>query len=444
MWLCDWKDFDEQCSRLLADVRGGVPALDPLTALAVAPSPADQLKCSELFVAEYVAAGPAQRVVDRRSPHERIRLAYVSPDFRDHPVSFLTVGMLEQHDKSRFDVFAISLSPDRESAMRTRIKRAVGDFIDVSGRSDADVVELMRELEVDIAIDLAGLTQGARPNILAQRVAPIQINYLGHPGTVAAPYIDYIVADRIVIPLEARRHYSESVVYLPDCFQANDANRRIAERTPERSGAGLPEGAFVFCVFHSSYKLNPQMFGVWMNLLRQVAGSVLWLVGGDQALVRNLRREAEARAIDPDRLIFAPRLPYADHLARHRLADLFLDTFPFNGGTTTSDALWAGLPLVTLSGESFAARMSASLLNAIGLPELAVQSLAEYEALALRLARDPELLTETKARLARNRATHPLFDTARFTRHIECAYAEMWARHQRGEPPESFAARPVD
>lgn len=444
MWLCDWKNFDEECSRLLADLRDGAPVSEPLTVLAVSPSAADQLKCSKLFVAEHYLAASAYPLRDRRSSRDRIRVAYLSPDFREHPVSLLTVGMLEQHDKSRFDVFGLSFSADRQSAMRARIMRALTEFIDVGSRSDAEIVELMRKLEIDVAIDLAGHTAGARPNILAQRGAPIQINYLGFPGTMGAPFIDYIVADRVVIPLEAREHYAERVVYLPDCFQANDSKRAISQQTPARSDVGLPEDAFVFCVFHSSYKLNPGMFDVWMSLLRQVTGSVLWLVADDQSLVRNLRREAKTRAVDPDRLVFAGRLPYADHLARHKLADLFLDTFPFNGGTTTSDALWAGLPVVTLSGEAFAARMSASLLNAVGLSELAVQSPGQYESLALRLARDPGMLGEIKARLARNRVTHPLFDTVRFTRHMEAAYAEMWQRYRRGERPDNFSVLAVD
>ena len=444
MWLCDWRNFDDECSRLLADLRDGASVVEPLTVLAISSSPADQLKCSQLFVAENFIASSAYPVSDRRSSHDRIRVAYLSPDFRDHPVSFLTVGMLEQHDKSRFDVFGLSFSADRQSAMRARVMRALTEFIDVGSRSDAEIVELMRKLEIDVAIDLAGHTAAARPNILAQRAAPIQINYLGFPGTMGAPFIDYIVADRIVIPSEAREHYAERVVYLPDCFQANDSKRAISQQTPARPDVGLPEDAFVFCVFHSSYKLNPGMFDVWMSLLRQVTGSVLWLVADDRSLVRNLRREAEIRAVDPDRLIFAGRLPYADHLARHKLADLFLDTFPFNGGTTTSDALWAGLPVVTLSGEAFAARMSASLLNAVGLSELAVQSPAQYESLALRLARDPGMLGEIKTRLARNRVTHPLFDTVRFTRHMEAAYAEMWQRFRRGERPDNFSVIAVD
>jgi predicted O-linked N-acetylglucosamine transferase (SPINDLY family) len=328
--------------------------------------------------------------------------------------------------------------------MSERVMRAVTEFIDVESRSDAETAELMRELDIDIAVDLAGLTQGARLNILAQRAAPIQVSYLGFPGTTGTPFIDYIVADPIVIPPAAREHYSERVVDLPDCFQANDSMRRISDQTPARADVGLPESAFVFCVFHSSYKLNPRMFDVWMTLLRQVPGSVLWLVADNRSVIDNLRREAAHREVDPDRLVFAQRMPYPDHLARHRLADLFLDTFPFNGGATTSDALWTGLPVVTLSGEAFASRMSASLLNAIGLPELATSSPAEYEALALRLAGNPEALGAIKARLARNRATHPLFDTKRFTRHMEAAYRQMWERWRSGEPPDSFSVRAVD
>jgi len=443
MWLCDWKDLDEQCARLLTELRGGAAALDPLTALAVSSSPADQRRANERFVADVVAALAAPPP-ERRPAGPRIRLAYLSPDFRDHPVSYLTAGMLEHHDKRAFDVYALSLSTHHTSATRGRVMRAVTEFIDVESRSDADIVALMRKMEVDIAIDLAGLTQGARLNILAQRAAPIQVSYLGYPGTMGAPFIDYIVADPIVIPPAARAYYSERVVHLPDCFQANDAMRRISDHTPARSDVGLPEAAFVFCVFHSSYKLNPQMFGAWMHLLRQVPASVLWLVADNRSIIENLRQEARSRAVDPDRLVFAGRLPYADHLARHRLADLFLDTFPFNGGTTTSDALWAGLPVVTMSGEAYASRMSASLLNAVGLPELATPSVADYEALALRLATNPPVLADLKARLARNRATHPLFDTRRFTRHMETAYREMWDRWRRREPPDSFSVRAID
>ena len=444
MWLCDWADFADESARLIDAMRAGGSVLEPMMLLALSSSAADQLKCGEIHVATNAAARPASDLPDRRSSSDRLRVAYLSPDFGDHAVSFLTAGMLEEHDKGRFDVFGVSLSTDRDGAMRTRIKHAVTEFIDVSGRSDAEIVELLRSLPIDIAVDLAGHTRGGRPNVLARRVAPIQVSYLGLPATTGAPFIDYIVADRVLIPLESRALYSERVVYLPESFQANDSRRRIAEQAPARSAVGLPDHGFVFCAFHSSYKLNPSMFDIWMRLLGQVDGSVLWLVAHNPSVIENLRREAEARGVQPDRLVFAPHVPYADHLARHRLADLFLDTLPFNGGTTTSDALWAGLPVVTLSGEAFASRMSASLLSAIGLPELATASAAEYEALALDLARNPAALAEIKAKLARNRVTHPLFDTVRFTRHIEAAYQGMWERHRRGERPDSFAVGAID
>jgi predicted O-linked N-acetylglucosamine transferase (SPINDLY family) len=367
----------------------------------------------------------------------------VSGDFRDHPVAFLTAGMFEHHDRDRFETFAISLSPFRSGAMHERLAAAFTQFIDVSARTDTEIIKVIRDLGVDIAVDLAGYTRASRPGIFAGRAAPIQVSHLGFPGTMGSPFIDYIIADRIVIPPELREHYAERVVDLPDTFQANDAKRRDPVHTPTRADMGLPPTGFVFCAFHSSYKLNPAMFEIWMRLLRQIDGSVLWLVADDRALEDNLRREARARGVSPDRLVFAGRLPYADHLARQRLADLFLDALPFNGGTTTSDALWMGLPVLTRPGEAFASRMSASLLAAVGLPELVVQSVEDYAALALRIARDPDLLRDLKARLAGQRATHPLFDTARFTRHIEAAYVEMWERHRRGEPPAHFSVPPL-
>jgi predicted O-linked N-acetylglucosamine transferase (SPINDLY family) len=444
MWLCEWTGFDEERTRLLAALRAGASVIEPMTVLPLSSSGADQLACGRLYAAQNYPASPPPVFANRAAARERLRVAYVSPDFRDHAVSFLTAGLFEEHDKSRFDILAVALSADEPSDMRTRIRRAATEFIEVAGRSDADIVALLRERRIDVAVDLAGYTLGGRPTLFASRVAPIQVSHLGFPATTGASFFDYILADRVVIPPNASKQYSEHVVHLPDCFQPNDARRRISERTPARREVGLPGDAFVFCVFHSSYKLNPQMFGVWMRLLQEVNSSVLWLVGDNPSIIRNLRREAAARDVDADRLVFAPRMPYADHLARHRLADLFLDTFPFNGGTTTSDALWAGLPVVTLSGDAFASRMSASLLHAVGLPELAVPTLAEYEFLALRLARDRAMLGDVKARLAANRATHPLFDTRRYARHVEAAYAEMWDRYRGGAPPDGFSVRAID
>jgi predicted O-linked N-acetylglucosamine transferase (SPINDLY family) len=298
---------------------------------------------------------------------------------------------------------------------------------------------MLRELEIDIAVDLHGFTKGGRAGIFSQRPAPVQVNYLGYPGTMGAPYMDYIIGDRWVIPEEHRCWYTEKVVYMPDSYQVNDSRRRIAERTPTRLEAGLPESGFVFCCFNSCYKIAPRLFDIWMRLLQRSDGSVLWLLEDNPTASRNLRREAEQRGISPERLIFARRVKLEDHLARHCLADLFLDTLPCNAHTTASDALWAGLPVLTHVGHTFAGRVGASLLAAVGLPELITRSWEEYEALALKLAADGGRLADIRARLARNRRTQPLFDTDRYRRHIEAAYITMWERAQRGDAPSSFA-----
>jgi protein O-GlcNAc transferase len=323
------------------------------------------------------------------------------------------------------------------------LARAFDQFVDVSNRSDQAVAALIRDMEIDIAVDLTGFTDGAKTGVFALRPAGIQVNYLGYPGTMGAPFIDYIIADPWVIPKDQESAYSECVVRLPHSYQANDSTKRIADVTPGRSGAGLPESGFVFCSFNNSFKITPSVFDVWMRLLQAVEGSVLWLFEGSDAVPRNLRREAEARGVDPQRLVFAPRLKLEDHLARHRLADLFLDTLPYNAHTTASDALWAGLPVVTCLGSTFAGRVAASLLSAVGLPELITRSLADYEALALGLARDPARLASIKSKLADNLKSCALFDTARYSRHIEAAYVTMWERYRRGEPPSSFSVEPI-
>ena len=352
--------------------------------------------------------------------------------------------IFERHDRARFETIAISFGPDSPGEMQTRLRNSFEHFIDVRSKSDTDVARSLGELGVDIAIDLMGYTQNARPGILASHPVPIQVNYLGFPATAGASFIDYILADRFVIPEDKQQHYSEKVVYLPEIFQANSRRRNATRRLPSRADVGLPENGFVFCSFNNTYKLTPTMFDIWMRLLREVDGSVLWLLTPGAVTESNLRREAADRGVDSNRIIFAQRVEYLDYLNRYRLADLFLDTLPFNGGTTASDALWAGLPLVTCSGDALAARMAGSLLKAVGLSELTTTNLVDYEALALKLARDPALLADIKARLARNRDTYPLFNTERFTRHIETAYATMWEIWQRGEAPKSFAVEPIE
>jgi predicted O-linked N-acetylglucosamine transferase (SPINDLY family) len=311
--------------------------------------------------------------------------------------------------------------------------------------SDQEVANLIRGMEVDIAVDLNGFTRGARSSIFAQRPAPVQVNYLGYAGTLGRNDWDYILADRFVIPEDARRDYAEQVAYLPETFMATDVGRKISARTPSRQEAGLPDQGLVFCCFNNSFKITPNLFDVWMRLLREVEGSVLWLSAPNTSASTNLRREAESRGVAAERLIFAPRVPSsADHLARQQLADLFLDTLYYNAHATASDALWAGLPVLTCSGTTFASRVAGSLLTAVGLPELITYSLEEYEARALTLARDPAQLAALRQKLAINRTTYPLFDTERFTRHIEAAYTTMWERSRRGEPPQSFAVAARD
>jgi len=441
MHLCNWQNFDSEYAHLILSVKKEILS-QPFALFAISASADVQLKSAMvLSKAKYpTAKNPMYR--DRRPDHDRIRLAYLSADFGQHAVSTLLTGVFECHDRKRFETIAVSFEAHGQSEMLTRVKGSFDRFVDVGSQSDRDVARLIRDLEIDIAVDLMGYTRRARPSVLAFRPSPIQVNYLGYPGSMGASFVDYIIADRFLIPEAQRDLYSEKIIYLPETFQANDIKRDIAEGVPSRIEVGLPENAFVFCSFNSSYKITPAFFDIWMRLLNQVEGSVIWLLGGDNDLERNLRHEAENRGVDPVRLIFCSRTTYTKYLARYRLADLFLDTFPFNAGTTASDALWAGLPIVTYSGESFAARMAGSLLCAVGLPELVTESGSEYENLALQLARDPVRLAAIKDKLARNRDTYPLFDTARFTRHLESAFTTIRDKMQRGLAPASFSVEP--
>jgi predicted O-linked N-acetylglucosamine transferase (SPINDLY family) len=323
--------------------------------------------------------------------------------------------------------------------MRTRLEAAFDRFVDVDCASDTDIARDIRKMEIDIAVDLMGYTRGARPGILAMRPAPLQIHYLGYPGTLGADYIDYLIADSVVIPDEERAYYAEKIAYLPDSYQCNDSQRRAADVIPSREEAGLPETAFVFCCFNNNYKIMPEIFGIWMRLLSTVEGSVLWLLEDHPASASNLRREAKALGIATDRLVFAPRVPLDQHLARLKLADLFLDTLPYGAHTTASDALWVGVPVLTCLGSSFAGRVAASLLTSANLPELITHSLEDYERCARNLALNPSAVVSLKEKLTENRMSLPLFDTARITRNLETAYNVMWGRLQRGETPVTFS-----
>ena len=433
--MCDWTNLETEVAQLLATIREQKSSSVPFTILAIPSSAADQLQCARCHVQDQPAFSPLWQ--GEVYSHDRIRVAYLSADFREHAVAYLTAGLFEHHDKSRFETTALSIAPARDSPTRDRIKRAFECFIDVRNQSDQDIAAFIRRNEIDIAVDLMGFTADNRHNVFARRPAPIQVNYLGYPGTMGAGYIDYILADPTIIPEDQRAFYTERVVWLPETYQINDNRRRISERTPTRGECGLPDTVFVFCCFNNTYKITPEIFDSWMRLLRATENSVLWLYEGDSAAAANLRREAEKRGVSSQRLIFASKMSPADHLARHRQADLFLDTLPYNAHTTASDALWAGLPVLTCLGTTFAGRVAGSLLRAVGLDELVTHSLEEYEALALKLARDPSCLASLRDRLARNRNTFPLFDTERVTRQIESAYTMMWERYQRGEVPKS-------
>jgi predicted O-linked N-acetylglucosamine transferase (SPINDLY family) len=436
MRVCNWSNFDFECGRLISSVRDGKTHTAPFAFIAIPSSPADQLQCAKLWITREFPASKTQVWQGERYKHSRIRLAYLSPDFREHALSFLAAGMFEYHDKSRFDITAISCGPDDNSEIRKRLKGSFERFIDAETYDDDQIANLLKEFEIDVFVDLAGFTAGLRTSVFAKRPAPIQVNYLGYPGTTGAEYIDYIIADRIIVPESQQEFYSEKIVILPNSYQVNDARRSIADRAFTRTELGLPLMGFVFCCFNNNYKVTPRIFDCWMRILNRVEDSVLWLLEDNPKAAINLRKEAVARGVDAERLIFAKRLPLSEHLARHRVADLFLDTLPCNAHTTASDALWAGLPVLTCLGETFAGRVAASLLNAIRLPELITATLEDYEQLAVKLATHPEKLATIKRRLAENRSTTPLFDTKLFTKHIEAAYIAMYERHQAGLPPE--------
>ena len=439
---CDWRGLEQFREAIANGLRADKRVIQPGAMIVLSASADDQLRCARIWASHEAPASPVPLRRNDRYSHDRIRVAYVSADFRSHAVSQLMAGVFEEHDKTRFETFAISFGADDGSPMRKRVEAAFENFVDASGRSDLQTAQLLKEREIDIAVDLMGFTGASRTGVFALRPAPLQVNYLGFAGTMGTDYFDYIVADRTVIPEYEHPCYAENVVYLPDSFQANDCRKAIAEKASGRRDAELPENGFVFCSFNNHHKITPEIFALWMRLLANIDGSVLWLLRDTEAGALNLRREAEARGVSAGRLIFAPRKSVEEHLARHRVADLFLDTLPCNSGTTASDSLWAGLPILTCLGSTFAGRIAASLLQSAGLPELITNSLAEYEATAIRLASEQAMLSGLKSKLASNRASCPLFDTKRFTRHLEAAFATMWQRHQRGESPASFAVKP--
>jgi len=395
-----------------------------------------------MFAADRYPPAASRPRFTRAQTSNKVRVGYVSGEFREQATAYLTAELFECHDRTRLETHAFAVGADDGSAIRKRLVAAFDHFHDVAGKPDREIASVIERAGIEVLVNLNGYFGIERTGVFAQRPAPIQVNFLGFPGTMGAPYMDYIVADRIVLPEASRMNYSEKVVYLPHCYQPNDRKRPAGNREATRAEYGLPHGAFVFACFNNTHKLNPEIFDVWMRVFRQVPSSVFWLLQPNASVAANLRREAEARGVAPDRLVFTPMVKLDAHMSRLRLADLFLDTLPHNAHTTASDALWSGVPVLTCIGETFAGRVAASLLTAIGLPELITRSLPEYEALALALARDERALATFRTRLADNRATAPLFDTPRFTRNLEAAYTIMTERHRQGLTPEGFGIAP--
>jgi protein O-GlcNAc transferase len=440
----EWNGLDETVADVIRRVEKGEAAIHPFPFSWICDSPALQLRCAEIYGArEWPApARAAPAIVPQR--RERPRLGYLSGDFRDHPVAYGFAGLLERHDRSKFEVVALSYGGDDGSDMRKRIERGVDRFVSLRQQGLEETVAAIRAEQIDVLIDLAGFTGGGRIGnrgaALAHRLAPLQVNHQGQP--TGAKFFDYIISDHVIVPERLRPFYRENVVRLPDCCLPIDTSFTIAPEKPARADEGLPPDAFVFCCFNSIYKLLPAMFDVWMRLLHRVPDSVLWLRQFNDTIVGNLRREAESRGVSPDRLIFAKRAPMPQHLARHQLADLFLDTFPMGAQTTGWQALFAGLPFISRSGETFFSRASVSVLQAAGLPELCVGSVEEYEALALKLAQDRTLLGTLRERLQTGRSNQPLFDSERYRRHLETAYQLMYERSLAGQAPAGFDVPP--
>ena len=435
--LCDWQDFEATLNKLRELVRAGA-RISPFSFLTANTPPDEQLLCARNWATllpprQIYAISPAARRPGR------IRIGYLSSDFKEHATAFLIAEMLEHHDHQRFEIYAYSYGIDDGSEIRSRLVAAFDHFVEVRAMSHEAAIRRIRDDGIDILVDLKGYTQDARTEIMAGRPAPIQVAYLGYPGTMGADCIDYMIADHFVVPLNQRRHFSEKLVYLPHCYQPNDTKRAVSTLGLTRRQFGLPEDGFVFCSFNGNYKITPSFFDVWMRLLKDTPGSVLWLLETGTRV--HLLRTAEARGVDPERIVFAQGLVHAQHLERMALADLFLDSLPVNAHTTASDAMWAGLPLLTCAGTAFVGRVAGSVLHTIGLPELVTASLDEYEAKALHLAQNPAELKALRERLSRNKLTSPLFDIASYTRDLETGYQIMFDRWLTGHSPDVISVQ---
>lgn len=451
MYLCDWENIDSLSQRIVDTVMNKAGASDPFIfqSLSTAPGNAEQLACATGSVSistglrKQAGLNGIKPFTHQHLSANRIRVGYVSMDFRSHPMAYLMTDVLEKHDRDKFEIYAYSYGPPDNSPERKRFMEVVDHFIDIQDMTDDQAAHQINEDGIDILIDRKGHTYGSRLGIFTNRPAPIQVCYLAHAGTIGADYIDYAVVDAFVVPPDQQQFYTEKLVYMPDSYQANSV-RPVADTIPSRAECGLPEAGLVFCCFNQSYKYTPTVFDIWMRILKRTPDSVLWLFSTEDQTASNLRREAQARGVDPGRLVFAPKLPQAQHLARHRHADLFLDTLIVNAHTTASDALLMGCPVITCPGETFVARVAGSVLRALEMPELIVKNLQEYEDLAVAIATDPVRLRALREKVLQKIKTAPLFNSARYTRHLDAAYLEMWRLHQMGEAPKPFAIAPIE
>ena len=436
MKICSWTDLAESLGNISTKVMASETVAHPFLLLALNDDTLMHKRSSEIYVQSTYPLNPVLGPIIKRPKNHKIKLGYFSADFHNHATGYLMAELFELHDKSQFELIGFSLGHLANDAMRHRLKNSFNQFLEVGDKLDIEIAQLSRDLNIDIAIDLKGFTQDARTGVFSYRAAPIQVSYLGYPGTMGAKYIDYIIADETIIPSELQNSYSEKVVYMPASYQVNDRKRIISSKEFTRQELGLPDQGFVFCCFNNNFKILPATFASWMKILHAVEGSVLWLFQDNPWAAENLKKEALNYGISTNRLVFAEQMPLAEHLARHHQADLFLDTWPYNAHTTSSDAIWGGLPVLTLIGNSFASRVAASLLNAISLPELITNSQNEYESLAIELAMNPKKLTAIKSKLVNNRLATPLFNTPCFTKNLEAAFIKIHDRFLTGLQPD--------
>lgn len=433
--MCDWSSLDSKMNQLISAVESGKRAAVPYNFISTLDDRKKIRRSIEIYAQRL--RGDIRRVKqEKHPPGKKIRLGYFSADFHNHPTAYLIAELFECHDKDKFELIAFVFGRNAPDEMRARLERSFDKFVDLNGMTDEEAAKLSREMQIDIAIDLKGFTKEARPQIFMYGAAPIQISYLAFPGTMGLSCFDYVVADPVLIPEAFRDGFVEKIIYMPNSYQVNDRARMISPNIPRREDLGLPPGGFIFCSFNNNYKITPTVLDGWAKILSAIKDSVLWLYGDNPYAVKNLLKYLSERSIDPKRVVIAGRMDTADHLARYKLADLFLDTAPCNAHTTASDALWSGLPVLTMIGESFGARVAASLLNAVNLPDLVVKSQDEYVNLAMELAANPQKLKELKSRLTINLFTAPLFDTPLFAKNLEASYFKVFERFQKGLPPD--------